>query len=96
MPLLGVVIGILPYWLGILGVVSIAVFGGTEMMRLFQGSGGVEPAAFEETTTRWVNNLYQQANRNPQTAHSWNCRNCGGPNINRMDCEWCGKIGESK
>jgi branched-chain amino acid transport system ATP-binding protein len=26
--------------------------------------------------------------------HSWNCKNCGGPNLNRVDCRWCGTIND--
>lgn len=26
--------------------------------------------------------------------HSWNCKGCGGPNLNRMDCQWCGRIND--
>jgi hypothetical protein len=86
------VLGLLPLWVGIFGFLALAIVIGTEGVEMFRGAPAEESNNFEKVTSTWLNTLYQNEKLRQPTRASWNCKNCGGPNLNQVQCQYCGAI----
>lgn len=51
---------------------------------------------FISIMNNWVSTLHKKESQIivHATLSSWNCRNCGGPNLNQPKCAYCGAIKE--
>lgn len=86
----GVSLNILPVWMIILSFLFTVLFFGKEAAGIFRGVPASEPV-FERVASTWVQSLYE---RELPTPASWNCKNCGGPNIEQIKCQYCGMVKE--
>lgn len=85
-------LGFLPIWTLIMLFILGPVFALTGIMRLFQGTD-LESSVANATTG--ISFEMPDTVEMPVTSlANWNCKNCGGPNIQQVKCEWCGMVKE--
>lgn len=94
----GLTAGILPMWISILPLFVFLLY---EAGRIFRGSGldasvanATTGITLERTVSSWTSYLYQNELNREIPKANWNCKNCGGPNIQQVKCEWCGMVKE--
>ena len=93
---LGVADGLLPIWIGIMTMLFATIISGTSILRLLRGGGfddGPMPS-YEKVASEWINSTYQRELARVPKRQTWNCKNCGGPNIDQIKCEYCGMVKE--
>lgn len=90
----GVITGYLPIWTGIFAFAAAGIFSAVEGLKLGIAEESSEITAHENITSQWLKNLHQQEQTRSRVQQSWNCKNCGGPNVNKIQCQYCGMVKE--
>ncbi len=80
----GVSFGLIPIWIPIAGFIFTALFVGGEFAKML---GGNLPG--ESSPIVWSKPI---AKLQPEIKVTENCKNCGGPNVDRVTCVYCGLV----
>lgn len=75
----GMNFGILPIWALLIAFVFFGISTAGEISKFLGGS-----------ESKYIQSHYTlEIQPEPKTE---NCKNCGGPNVDRVTCEWCGQV----
>lgn len=88
--IVGIKAGLVPIWVGVFAFTFTGIV-------LFRSAAQLLQDGYDGSTISTINpyqaNLTTGFTIEP-TRQNWNCRNCGGPNINQIRCEYCGMVKE--
>jgi hypothetical protein len=93
----GAYFGLYPTWILVLASFGIAIVIGTDALQLFRGSSASlgNDTPFQKVASEWITDLYErQQLKQEAKPQTWNCRNCGGPNVEQITCQYCGSVKE--
>lgn len=84
----GLFFGLVPIWVSMIGIVSTLLFAFGEASKIFRGDF---PDFSDVKYTKTYVFTPSPPEPEPEKV-TINCKNCGGPNVERVTCEYCGQV----